>query len=131
VASVGSGLPICPAGVIVLWLVWGLTAESVMKHLPLAALAFALMLLAAPGARAFTIENQDSATGGAQNFLDLSKPKITDPDEQLAPSGGRPGTFNFGNGGTLQFGTQGQFGSFDQRYNPSNLFDPYARNGRY
>lgn len=103
-----------------------------MKHLSLAAVAFALTLLAAPGAQAFTIENQDSGASGGQNFLDLSKPKITDPDEQLSSSsGGTPGTYNFGNGGTLKFGGSGQLGSFDQRYDPSNLFDPYARNGRY
>ena len=101
-----------------------------MKYLSLAVAAFALTLFAAPAAQAFTVENQDSTGSGGQNFLDLSKPKITDPDAQLSPSGGTPGTYNFGNGASLQFGA-GQFGSFDHRYDPSNLFDPYARNGRY
>ncbi len=103
-----------------------------MKHLSLAAAAFALTLFAAPAAQAFTVENQDSGAGGGSNFLDLSKPKITDPDASVAQFGsGTPGTYNFGNGGTLKFGGSGQMGSFDQRYDPSNLFDPYARNGRY
>ncbi len=103
-----------------------------MKHLSLAAAVFALALFAAPAAQAFTVENQDSAGSGGQNFLDLSKPKITDPNASVSQFGsGTPGTYNFGNGASLQFGTQGSFGSFDQRYDPSNLFDPYARNGRY
>ena len=103
-----------------------------MKHLSLAVAALSLTLFAAPAAQAFTVENQDSGASGGSNFLDLSKPKITDPDGSISQFGsGKPGTYNFGDGGTLRLGTTGEIGSFDRRYNPSNLFDPYARNGRY
>ena len=102
-----------------------------MKYLSLAAAAFALTLFAAPAAQAFTVENQDSTGSGGSNFLDLSKPKITDPDASISQFGsGTPGTYNFGKAARCN-SARGQSGSFDQRYNPSNLFDPYARNGRY
>ena len=103
-----------------------------MKRLTLLAFtAFGLTLLAVPAAQAFTFENQDATAAAGQNFIDLSQPKLTDPDAQHLQSGGTPGVYNFGNGGTLQFGTRGPIGSFDQRYDPSNMFDPYARSGRY
>jgi hypothetical protein len=104
-----------------------------MKHLPLVAFAaaFGLALLAAPAAQAFTFENQESAAGGGQNFLELGQRAASDPAQQSLRFGtGSPNTYQQGPA-TFQFGTQGQMGSFDQRYNPSNLFDPYAREGRY
>jgi hypothetical protein len=106
-----------------------------MKHLPLVAFAaaFGLALAVAPAAHAFTFEDQDStgSGAGAQGFLNPSTPYVADPDARFSGSGsgnGTPGTYQHGNA-TLQFGSGS--GSFDQRYNPNNLFDPYAREGRY
>lgn len=93
-----------------------------------AAAAFLAALYAAPGAQAFTIEDQGGARGG-QGFMDLDKPAAT-PDRNVPVS-----PFNSDNGQTTmkQGNTTFQFGqqrSFNERYNPNNLFDPYAREGR-
>jgi hypothetical protein len=93
-----------------------------------AAALLVALTFAAPGAKAFTIENQDGASGG-HGYLDLDKPAAA-PD-RLAPVS----PFNTDNGqttikqgnSTLQFGQQR---SFDQRYNTENMFNPYAREGR-
>jgi hypothetical protein len=92
-----------------------------MKYLPfLVAVAFGSALLAVPAAHAFTIENQDSTGGTPQNFLDLGKP-AADPDQHGSrfSSGGQT-KLQSGNA-TFEFGSQS---SFQQRYNPSNMFDP-------
>lgn len=89
--------------------------------------AFALAVVAAAPARAFTVENKDGS-GSGQGFTDLDIPKV--------PSAGTPDSrFKSKDGmtsyktdiGTLQFGSRP---SFDQRYNPNSLFDPFARDGR-
>ncbi|MFZ0622817.1 MAG: hypothetical protein WAM76_12570 [Pseudolabrys sp.] len=93
-----------------------------------AAAALLVALAVAPGAKAFTIENQGGASGG-QGYLDTDKPAAT-PDRHTPVS-----PFNTDNGQTSvkQGNTTFQFGqqrSFNERYNSNNLFDPYAREGR-
>lgn len=91
------------------------------------AAALLAALFAAPGAKAFTIENQGGAAGGS-GFMDLDKPAAA-PDRNAPVS-----QFGSGNGQTIKQGnTTLQFGgqrSFSDRYNTNNLFDPYAREGR-
>jgi hypothetical protein len=110
------------------------TVEAAMKFRAtsrafiIVAAASLVALAVAPGAKAFTIENQGGASGG-QGYLDIDKPSAA-PD-RLTP--GSP--FNTDNGQTTvkQGNTTFQFGqqrSFDERYNSNNLFDPYAREGR-
>ena len=85
--------------------------------------ACALTLLAAPAARAFTVVDEGSSATG-QNLLD--------PDQPLTADSGRSQGFQQHDGMTtlkdgntsLQFGHQQ---SFEQRYDPSNLFDPMGR----
>lgn len=93
----------------------------------IAAAAFIAALYAAPGARAFTIENS-GGSGSGQGFMDLDKPAA--PPDRLGTSrlDGANGQSTMKQGNTtFQFGSQR---SFDQRYNTNNLFDPYAREGR-
>ena len=90
--------------------------------------ALLLALGAAPGARAFTIENQGGASGG-QGFTDLDKPAAA-PDRHapVSPFGSSNGQTSVKQGNTtLQFGQQRSFGD---RYNTDNIFNPYAREGR-
>jgi len=90
--------------------------------------ALLVALGAAPGAQAFTIENQGGASGG-QGFTDLDKPAAA-PDRHAPVS-----PFNTDNGQntvkqgntTFQFGQQR---SFSDRFNTDNIFNPYAREGR-
>jgi hypothetical protein len=112
-----------------------------MKHLPLrqsrhllAAAAFGLALLAAPMfaslAHAFTVENQDSSGATPQNFRDLGTQPATDPDGQVKSRFGSDDKSTVQQGNTtIQFGLQGPQGSFDQRYNPSRMFDQYGGPG--
>jgi hypothetical protein len=95
-----------------------------MKHLPFArhrlavlAAAFGLALLAAPAAHAFTIEDQSNTNSDGTA-------RYTDPDARFSGAGNGQTTLQQGNT-TLRFGTQQ--GSFDQRYNPSRMFDPLGR----
>lgn len=94
----------------------------------LLAVAFGLALAGAGTAQAFTFEDQNAGSARAgQNFVDLdAKAPRTDLPASRFDSGGR--TVTQGNA-TFHFGGASG-GSFDQRYNPSNLFDPYARDGR-
>jgi hypothetical protein len=92
------------------------------------AAAFLASLYAAPGAQAFTIEDQGGARSG-QGFMDLDKPAAT-PDRHapVSPFGGDNGQSTVKQGGTtFQFGQQR---SFSDRYNTDNIFNPYAREGR-
>lgn len=90
--------------------------------------AFLATMYAVPAARAFTIENQGN--DGGQGFLDLDKPAA--PPDRVTPASrfnnetGQT-SFKLGNSTTLQFGQQR---SFSERYNPNNLLDPFAREGR-
>lgn len=97
-----------------------------MNHLPPArhrlavlAAAFGLALLAAPAAHAFTIEGQSNTNSDGTA-------RYTDPDARFSRAGTGQTTLQQGNT-TLRFGTQQ--GSFDQRYNPSRMFDPLGRPG--
>ena len=99
-----------------------------MTRALVAATAFLAVAYGAPGAHAFTIEDQGGASGG-QGFRDLDRPAPT-PD-RLAPvspfnTDSGQTTMKQGNA-TFQFGQQR---TFDERYNSNNLFDPYAREGR-
>ena len=108
------------------------TAEAAMKFratsLSFVAAALLTALTIAPGAKAFTIENQGGASGG-QGYVDLDKPAAA-PDRHMPVS-----PFNTDNGQTtmkqgnttLQFGQQR---SFTDRYNTDNIFNPYTREGR-
>ncbi len=94
----------------------------------IAAAALLAALAAAPGAKAFTIENQ-GGPGGGHGFADMDKP--ASPPDRLAPvspfnSDSGQTTMRQGNT-TLQFGQQR---SFNERYNTNNIFDPYTRDGR-
>jgi hypothetical protein len=94
------------------------------------AAALAAALLAAPAAHAFTFERNASGDSGASlNY--------TDPITNLAPKQD-DATRSDGNANVYQNGSfsmqmrqfNGSSGSFDQRYNGSNLLDPFAREGR-
>jgi hypothetical protein len=97
-----------------------------MKHLPhcrlaILAAAFGLALLAAPAARAFTMDNQSNtnSNGGA---------RYTDPDEQFSGSGSNNGQTVLKQGNaTIHFGGQQ---SFDQRYDSNRMFDTLGGPGR-
>ena len=82
--------------------------------------ALGLTLLAAPQARAFTIDDQSNApVGGSARY--------TDPDQRLTANGNN-GTTIYKQGNTsLQFGTQRQFD--DQKYNTDRIFNPNGRPG--
>ncbi|MEJ2375344.1 MAG: hypothetical protein P8Y71_07925 [Pseudolabrys sp.] len=96
-----------------------------------AATALAVAVLAAPAAQAFTFErNAPGDNGAALNY--------TDPMENLAPKSddsrsfdenGTTRTLHDGNF-SVQFHSSSGTSSFNQRYNPNNLFDPFAREGR-
>jgi hypothetical protein len=98
-----------------------------MKHLPpspprhrlaMLAAAFGLALLTMPAAQAFTIDGQSNTNSDGSA-------RYTDPDARF--SGYGPATTIQQGNATIQFG--GQQGSFDQRYNPSRMFDPNGRPG--
>jgi hypothetical protein len=97
-----------------------------MKQLPhsrlaILAAAFGLALLAAPSARAFTMDNQSnvSPNGGA---------RYADPDEQFSGAGSNNGQTVYKQGNaTIHFGGQQ---SFDQRFDSNRMFDPLGGPGR-
>jgi len=98
------------------------------RSLPLAMLAgVTIALVTAPAARAFTLQDGQGNASGGSNWrdLELPKPKADEPDSRFKSEDGVT-SFKQGNS-TFYFGNRP---SFDQKYNPSNLFDPYARNGR-
>jgi hypothetical protein len=91
--------------------------------------ALAAALLAAPAA-AFTFQGQAPGdAGGAKAYVD--------PMENVTPQAQNDGS-RFDNHSTIPqqngfyFGLNRNTepGSFDQRYNANNLFDPYSREGR-
>ena len=99
------------------------------QTLVLSAAALAAALLAAPAAQAFTFEGQAPGDAGGKAYVD--------PMQSVAPQAQDSGS-RFDNRGAipqqngLYFGVtrNSEPGSFDQRYNANNLFDPYAREGR-
>ena len=87
----------------------------------------AAVLVASPGAKAFTIEDQGGARGG-QGFKDPDQSVVPDrnlPVNRFGTDNGQT-TMKQGNT-TLQFGQQR---SFSDRYNTDNIFNPYSREGR-
>jgi len=101
-----------------------MTPLSRLALLPAAALTFAL--LAAPAAQAFTYENKASGDSAASGLAPGARPYV-DPDEQLDAKKGfdSNGATSIGQGGvTLQFGHER---SFDEKYNPNDLFNPLSR----
>jgi hypothetical protein len=92
-----------------------------MKHrvrLAILAVGVGMAMLAAPLAHAFTYEdlNNTNADGTA---------KYVDPGDNVSNFGNSGGQNTLRQGNTaLQFG---QPQTFQQRYNPSNLFDPLGR----
>lgn len=96
-----------------------------MKHpssrlLAIAAAVSGLIVLAPPAARAFTIDDQSNtnASGGA---------RYADPDARFDSTGKRTTTLQQGNT-TIQFG--GSMSTFEQRNDPSRMFDPIGGPGR-
>jgi hypothetical protein len=107
--------------------------EDIMMLSPLfrrglvVAVGFGLAVLAVSSAYAFTIEDKGGG-GPASGFTDLNipnVPKAGTPDSRFSSKDGM--TSFKSDYGTFQFGSQS---SFDQRYNPNSLFDPFARDGR-
>jgi hypothetical protein len=101
-----------------------------MKRFGLSFLAAGALALSAGAAQAFTFTDQNGNTGAAQGYVDLdtsSQSRHDVPSARLSP--GQPTTLKSGNT-SVQFGGGSGFGSFNQRYNSNNLFDPYAREGR-
>ena len=85
--------------------------------------ACALTLLAAPAAQAFTVVDE-GGSGTGQNLLDPDQP-LTADSSQSQGFQQRDGMTTLRDGNTsLQFGHRQ---SFEQRYDPSNLFDPMGR----
>lgn len=89
-----------------------------MKLMFAVAAACALIVTAAPAARAFTLDKQSNTKGdGSARYVD--------PDEQFDSSSANSGQKTYRSGNTtLQFGSRP---SFDQRYDQNRLFDPLAR----
>ena len=89
--------------------------------------AFGLAVMATGAARAFTVEDKGGG-GSGQGFTDLDIPKVPNSGTLDSRFSSKDGMTSYKSGvGTLQFGSRP---SFDQRYNPNSLFDPYARDGR-
>jgi len=99
------------------------------QTLLLSAAALAAGLLAAPPAQAFTFQGQAPGDSGAKAYVD--------PMQNVSPQAQDRGS-QFDNRSTIPqqdgfyfgAGRSTEPGSFDQRYNSNNLFDPYAREGR-
>lgn len=96
-----------------------------MSHLTsrlLAAVAavFGLIVLTVPAAHAFTIDDQSNtnASGGA---------RYADPDAKFNSGDKRTSTIQQGNA-TFHFGGGGS--TFEQRNDPSRMFDPIGGPGR-
>jgi hypothetical protein len=90
-------------------------------HLAILAAAFGLAVLAAPAARAFTMDNSSNtnADGSA---------RYTDPDEKFSGSGSNNGQTELKQGNaSLHFGGQQ---NFDQRYDSNRMFDTLGGPGR-
>lgn len=96
------------------------------RRICLAAAAFAFALTGA--AQAFTFQDGDGAGSNRSGFKDLDIPKVPNnaPESRFGGNGDRS-TTQFGNT-TLQFGTSRP--GMGQQYNPSNMFNPYYRDGR-
>lgn len=92
-----------------------------MKHhrLSVVAAAFAMAVLVAPAAQAFTMDTQSNTNSDGSA-------RYADPDSRLTGSGDGQTTLRQGNT-TLQFGSRP---SFEQRYDNSRMFDPLGKPGQ-
>ncbi len=90
------------------------------RHLAILAAAFGLVMLAAPAAHAFTMDNQSNTNSDGSA-------RYTDPDQRLSGTTSTGQTTIQQGNGTFRFG--GQTGSFDQRYDNSRMFNPIPRPG--
>ncbi len=95
----------------------------------IAAAGLAAALLAAPAAQAFTFERNAPGDSGAS--LNYQDPMMNlAPQSQDSTRADSNGTHTFRDGNfSMQFNNSGA-ASFDQRYNPNNLYNPFAREGR-
>lgn len=89
------------------------------------------LAFSAGAAQAFTFTDQNGNTGPAQGYVDLESPSsMSRHDAPGARFGGDQGRLQSGNSSVQFNGGANSFGTFNQRYNSNNLFDPYAREGR-
>lgn len=101
-----------------------------MKRFGLSLVLAGALALSAGAAQAFTFTDQEGNAGGGQGYLDLDTKSSSRSDVPASRFGTDDrSTLKSGNA-TFQFGGANSGGSFNQRYNSNNLFDPYARNGR-
>lgn len=100
-----------------------------MKRFGLSLVLAGVLAFSVGAAQAFTFTDQNGNTGGGQGYLDLDT-KSSRSDLPASRFGtDDKSTLKSGNA-TIQFGGSGSGGSFNQRYNSNNLFDPYTRDGR-
>jgi hypothetical protein len=123
-APLAGALLLCRHTAILSWPDWTIrqiTFEAAMK-LQLAA-AFALVILAAPVAHAFTIDDKSNtnSSGGA---------RYTDPDARFDGTASGSGTTLQQGNTTIRFGGAQQGGTFDQRYDSNRMFDTLGGPGR-
>ncbi len=91
-------------------------------------LAGALALAGIGAAQAFTLQDGSGNSGGqAFTDFDSKSSRVDVPASRF--DGQSRNTIQSGNT-SVQFSGPQSGGSFNQRYNPSNMFDPYARDGR-
>jgi hypothetical protein len=106
-----------------------LAAPSRLRRRAIAcAAALGLTLAAAGAAQAFTFQDAPGSANGAQGYTDLDIPKAPNSDNRDPRFNSDSGTAYRSGNSTLQFGSQP---GFSRRYDPSNLFDPFARDGKY
>ena len=99
-------------------------SNSLRRRALMLAAASGLALTLTSAANAFQFDSAQGVTGGQSS--------IVDPDSRFGYSQngntGSDGKTTIQNGNTtLQFGSGGSGG---QNYNPSNMFNPYYRDGR-
>lgn len=101
-----------------------------MKRFGVSLVLAGVLAFSAGAAQAFTFTDQEGNTSGAQGYVDLSTPSQRHDVPNSRFGSDDKNTLRSGNA-TIQFGGSGTSGgSFSQRYNSNNLFDPYARDGR-
>ena len=86
------------------------------------AAAFALVIFAAPAARAFTIDDKSNTSSGGARYAD--------PDARFDGAGSGSGTTLQQGNTTIRFGGAQQGGTFDQRYDSNRMFDTLGGPGR-
>ncbi len=104
-------------------------AHGLRHFVIIAAASMGLMLTAVSAASAFTLEGPAEGNSDYRGFTDLQLPgnAPSAPSDSRSPlSESNDKLIESGNT-TVQFGAPQSFG---QRYNPSNLLDPFAREGR-